>query len=101
MGLRPETYTGPRHAGTGVMRRFATQGRRMLAADDGATTVEFVVVVALVIGLSLGTFAIVGSGVSDGADRMEKCLNIQGKLHDKDLSHDKALKRIARRCGRV
>lgn len=48
--------------------------KNFMKSDDGATTVEYVVLTAAVVGLALAVFTSLGSGVSTATS------NIAGKL---------------------
>jgi Flp pilus assembly pilin Flp len=69
--------------------------------EAGATTVEFVVVTAMVVGLAAAITAAVASGAQSGAERIEKCMEIQGKLIQKDISYEQQLKRMQKRCAKI
>lgn len=75
--------------------------RRFRRDEAGATTVEFVVVTAKVVGLAAAVTAGVTSGAQTGADKLAKCLKIQGKLMSKDLSYEQRQKRIKKRCAKL
>ena len=72
--------------------------------DDtsGATTVEFVVLTAAVIGLGIAVASSIGAGAAEASADAQKCLNNIGrKVTNDNLSYTVALRRAARRCGRL
>ena len=87
-------------------RPKVSQWARLRAArfrrdQDGAVTVDFIVLTAAVVGLGLAAASVIGAGTVKNSEKMEKCLNIQSRLHEKDLAYNKILKRITRRCGKL
>ncbi len=82
-------------------RRLHLASRAFWRDEVGATTVEFVVVTAMVVGLAVAVTAAIATGAQQGAERIEKCMEIQGKLLQKDLSYEQQLKRMQKRCAKI
>ncbi len=84
-----------------VSNRMRRRWRTFRHDESGATTVEFVVVTAMVVGLAVAVTAAIATGAQTGADRIAKCMEIQGKLIQKDISYEKQLKRMQKRCAKI
>lgn len=69
--------------------------------EDGAVTVDWVVLVAAVLSLAIITLNTVGTAVSAANNDTARCLKIQKNIMKRDISYQKKLKRMARRCGRL
>ncbi len=90
----------------GTASRSVRQRARRMAVgfardDSGAMTVDYVVLTAAIIGLSLVVLTSVGSATTEAAVRADKCLdNIGRKIQRDDLGYTQALRRAGRRCSR-
>jgi len=69
--------------------------------QNAAVTVDWVVLVAAAIVLGAVAISTVGSATMTNSGVTAKCLKIQGKLISKDISYEKQLKRMRKRCGRL
>lgn len=75
---------------------------RTFAADDGgAVTVDWVVLTAALVGLSIAVLMNVASGVQDLGDNVDNCLSydLPTLMTDDSLSFDRKLKRMERWCS--
>ena len=69
--------------------------------EEGAVTVDFVVLVAAVLSLAIIALNTVGTAVSAANDDTARCLKIQKNVMKRDISYQTKLKRMGRRCGRI
>lgn len=92
---------GPSPMIAGMRRCLAQRAAQFRRSESGAVTVDFVVLMAAVVGLGTAVALTVGAGTTTQAEKMEKCLNIQSRIHQKDIAYSKVLKRIARRCKKL
>lgn len=75
--------------------------RGFLRDELGATTVEFVLLTAMVVSLTMAVMLSITNGAEATASRLSQCMEIQGRLMAKDLTQEQRLKRLQRRCGRL
>ena len=74
---------------------------RFARDESGAVTVDFVILVAAVLGLAIVTLNTVGTAVSAANNDTARCLKIQKNIMKRDLDYKTKLKRMGRRCGRI
>lgn len=113
-GQRPEDQSRDGHAalfaGVGAIGKQANEPRlararsRLLAflsAESAAVTVDFIVLTAtaLTIGLSMAT--LIGDGAMAEADDINKCMRRAGNQLSKDISYEKQLARMQKRCAKL
>lgn len=75
--------------------------KSLLKDSSGAVTVDFVVITAALIVLSVGALAAVRGGLDNSTDNVRRCMTIQGNLMDRDLDYKTKLARTQRRCARL
>ncbi len=75
--------------------------RTFLADEAGAVTIDLVVLTSAIVLAAVVIVITVGEGVTTANDKIAKCMTIQAKMYGKDISYQKQLKRIRRRCGRL
>jgi len=81
-----------------------TINKLVVFRDDtsGATTVEFVVLTAAIIGLGIAVATSIGAGATEASGDTKTCLRSLGnKVTNDNLSYQVALRRAARRCQRL
>lgn len=74
--------------------------------DDGAVTVDWVVLTAAIVGLSIAVLSQVAVGATTAGDKMEDCARIIGNQMVRDhnanrRSYEWRLARAQRNCGRL
>jgi len=75
--------------------------RDFAKAEDGAVTVEWVVVAAAVVGLGLAVVEPIGETAEDRAIAMKKCQRVLGRQMGKEnRSFEKKMNQTSKRCGR-
>lgn len=70
-----------------------------LRSESGATTVDWVVLSAALIGLGLAALAQVGGGVEDVSSDVRDCMKIQGTILDAELPYHRRLEITSKICG--
>ncbi len=80
-------------------RRFTAVLRRFFADDAGAVTVDFVVITAAIVGLTIAVTASIASGADDLADAQARCMNrIAANMQNENLSFETKMTRMRNQC---
>lgn len=75
--------------------------QRLLRSEAGAVSVDWIVLTAATVMLSVAVLSQVSGGTQELSADLRKCLKIQAKLVAKDIPYERQQKRIIRRCSKL